>query len=225
MTFILPEQHPRLLHLTPYLRGDALGAIGVAAKLRRRGLVWGIDQNGICDRDDVTWVLHWPSYRKQYPFVATGEYRGRGPLRREVRIPVPSSWPEKLWDLRSDQVARLRSRQIGGRRPHRARVHMHRAAERGVPWILEVKHSPGYRRRPAWDQLAEDRRAVDAHKVGVMTLQTQWPSNEACLEVLEHAVEVGFPAALLPRAPRPPGWSRWVMLGIRKWGRWRAVRR
>lgn len=228
MTFVLPEQHPRLLHLSPYLRGDSLAAIAVAGRLRRRGLVWGIDQNGVCDLDDVTWILHWPDYRKQWRAVWTGQYTGRGPLRREVRIPIPESWPRHVWHLRSAQVERLRSRRRpGGRRPHRARVHMHRAAELGVPWILEVKHSPGYRRREAWAKLAADRRATHATRVGVMTLQTQWADDDVALEVLELAIDVGgFPAALLPRAPRPRDWStRWVMLGIRKWGSWRAVRR
>jgi len=225
LTFVLPEHHPRLLHLTPYLRGDSLAAIALAGRLRRRGLVWGIDQNAVADVDDVSWITHWPEYRKQYPYVATGEFRGRGALRREVRIPVPSSWPRKLWDLHSHQVERLRSAQVGGRRPRRARVHMLRALERDVPLMIEVKHSPAYRHRAAWVKLAQDRAAVGARRVGIMTLQTQWPDDEACLEVLEHAVEAEFPVALLPRAPRPAGWSRWVMLGVRKWGRWRAVRR
>lgn len=227
MTFVLPEQHPKLVHLSPYLRGDSLAALAIAGRLRRRGLIWGIDQNGVCDDEGQTWVTHWPEYRKQYKAVWTGQYVGRGRLRREVKIPVPASWPKHLWDLKSAQVERLRERRTpGGRRPLRARTHMHRAAELGVPWILEVKHSPGYRTRLAWERLAADRKAARATRVGVMTLQTQWPNDEAAYAVLELAVEVGgFPVALLPRAPRPADWgTRWVMLGVRKWGRWRARR-
>jgi hypothetical protein len=225
VTFVLPERHPKLLHLSPYLRGDSLAAITLAGKLGRLGRVWGIDQNGVCDQDGTVWVLHWPTYRKQYPWIWTGHYVGTGPRRREVRRRVPDSWPEHVWDLSSDEVELLRSAPIGGRRPHRARVHMAHAADRNVRWILEVKHSPGFRDRAVWEQLAADRRSVRATRVGVMTLQTQWSTDEIAFEVLEHAVEVGFPVALLPRRRRPADWStRWVMLGVRKWGSWRAKR-
>jgi hypothetical protein len=221
LTFVLPDHHPRLLHLSPYLRGDALGAIGLAARLRDRGLVWGIDQNGVCDAEGCTWVQHWPEYRQQYPFVWTGRYVGRGPTRREERIRVPDHWPAKLWDLKSEQVARLRSRRLGGRRPHPARAHFHRAAEYGVPLMLEVKHSPGFRHAATWAKLEKDRRDTGAHRVGIMTLQTQWVTDEVAYEVAELAVEHKFPVALLPRRGRPKDWQKWILLGVRRWGPWR----
>jgi DNA-binding transcriptional LysR family regulator len=184
--------------------------------------VWGIDQNGVADADEETWILHWPAFRKQYPYVWTGRYIGTGPTRREERILVPEHWPAHVWDLRSEQVDRLRSRRIGGRRPHRARTHMHLARELDVPWILEVKHSPAYRHPGAWAKLRAARIASGIRKVGVMTLQTQWVSDQVAYAVLEKAVEAGFGVALLPRRGKPRDWNpRWVLLGVRQWGPWR----
>lgn len=224
MTFVLPEHHPKLLHLLPYLVGDSLAAIDVAARLRARGLVWGIDQNGVCDGELCTWVLHWPEYRKQYPWIWTGRMVGKGILRREERVPVPDHWPAKIWHLDTDQVMVLRSAKYGGKRPHKARAHFHKAALRRVPLMLEVKHAPGFRNRETWIRLAADRDAAGIHRVGIMTLQTQWPSDDVAYEVLELAVEHAFPVALLPRAPRPADWStKWVLLGVRQWGPWRRA--
>jgi hypothetical protein len=203
--------HPRLLHLSPYLRGDSLGAIRLAARLRKYGRTWGIDQNGNRTRPGTVWVLHWARYRWQYPFHWTGRTTRTG---REIRARVPRDWPVKFHDLTDHQAAMLRSSLIGGRRPHRARRHMVAAADAGVPWCLEGKNKM---HGADWDQLTADAHASGAVVV-YMTLSS-WPDWQ---HAIREAADRGWAVAVLPRTRRPADWVEFQQeTGCQVWGRWR----
>lgn len=212
----IPARHPRIAHFMPYLVGDSLRGLKRAKRLRFRY----VDQNAHSDAQGLTWVLHWRKYRKQYRWIWTGRFVGKGRTRREQRRRVPKSWPQDFAQLTSAQVRLLRSRKIGGVRPYRARTHFALAHELGLKLCLEVKRSPHYLREPAWDNLAADRAATGAAVI-IMTLQSQGGDDEA-LTRLTWARRKAFPVALLPRGERPADWfTAWQPLGIQVWGRWR----
>lgn len=194
--------HPHLAHFLPYLTGDSLRAITRAGRLRRLGRVWGIDQNGNRSAQRTVWILHWGRYRWQFPFIATPKG-----LRR-----VPRSWPKQFHDLTDDQAAQLRT--VTGRRPYRARTHMHRAAEVGIPWCLEGK---GRMAGADWDRLTAEAVASGATVV-YMTLSS-WPDwQQAVREAAAH----GWAVAVLPRTPRPANWAEFhAETGCQVWGSWR----
>lgn len=196
------DHHPRLAHFLPYLTGDSLAAIRRAAWLRRRGRVWGIDQNGNRTRTGTVWILHWSRYRWQYPLHATPSG-----LRR-----VPKTWPTHFGQLTDAQAAQLRT--VTGRRPHRARRHMAVAAEAGVPWCLEGKnrmHSAD------WDALTADAVATRATVV-YMTLSS-WPDWQ---DAIREASQRGWAVAVLPRTHRPGNWAEFqAETGCQVWGHWR----
>jgi hypothetical protein len=202
--------HPQLAHFLPYLTGDSLAAIRRAGRLRRLGRVWGIDQNGNRTADRTAWILHWGRWRLQYPFVATGRVTATG---REIRALAPRSWPRHFSELTDEQAARLRQLPAGGRRPHRARVHMEVAAQQNVPWCLEGK---GRFHGVDWDRLTAD--AVETGVVAVFMVLTSWPDWRA--DVREAAAR-GWAVAVLPRTPRPADWAEFHALGVQVWGSWR----
>lgn len=215
-SFPVPARHPRTAHFMPYLFGDSLAALKRAKRLRFKY----VDQNGLCDAEGQTWISHWPKYRKQYRWYFTGRTTGSGNRRREIRARVPAHWPEKFHNLTTAQAASLRSARIGGRRPLRARTHMHEAHRLGLVLCLEVKNSPGFLKASTWHRLAGDRDATGC-RVIVMTLQNQGGNAHAFVR-LTGAHAAGFPVALLPRGKRPSNWhAAWVPMGVRQWGRWR----
>lgn len=196
------RHHPHLAHFLPYLTGDSLRAINRAARLRRAGAVWGIDQNGNRTAQRTVWILHWGQYRWQYPLIVTPSGRRR----------VPATWPKQFHDLTDDQAAQLRT--LTGRRPHRARVHMHHAAEQGIPWCLEGK---GRMAGADWDALTADAVASGATVV-YMTLSS-WPDWE---EAVTEAAIRGWAVAVLPRTKRPADWAAFqAATGCQVWGSWR----
>lgn len=215
---VLPEHHPRLLHLMPYRRGDSLTAIKHAARSRR---VWGIDQNLLCTADDIPVVMHWPKlWKGGWRWEWTGELVGKGKLRREKRRRVPKG---RRGDTVSSQpwsvVSRRRTRRWGGQRPYQARTHMAVAAAEDVPLMLEAKGSPGLHGAKVWRQLRADQLATGA-RVGVMTLPTLRGGWTGALHRLDLAHTVGgFPVAVLPRGPKPAWWDdAAARIGVRWWG-------
>lgn len=204
------RHHPHLAHFMPYLTGDSLGAIRRAARLRRLGLVWGIDQNGNRTADRTAWILHWGRYRWQYPLYWTGRTTSSG---REIRARVPASWPRQFSQLTDAQAVLLRSLPVGGRRPHRAKVHMAAAAHHGVPWCLEGK---GHFHGVDWDRLTAE--AVETGVTCVFMVLTSWPDWRT--DVRE-ATARGWAVAVLPRTPKPADWPEFAALGVQVWGRWR----
>lgn len=214
---VMPNRHPRLLHLAPYLRGDSLGAITRAWRLRR----WGIDQNGNNSAQGTTWVLHWGRFRKQWRWYWTGTYRGRGWRRREVRARVPKAWPGAINDLNDSQIEVLRSARVGGRRPYKAVTHMHHAAElqrrrpsQDFTWVLEMKG--GFNKPSILERLAHDANRSGV-QMAVMTL-TSIPGWRTRAKL---AKAQGFQVAVLPRGRKPGDWQDFADLGIKVWGRWR----
>lgn len=205
--------HPHLAHFLPYLTGDSLAAIKRAGRLRRLGLVWGIDQNGNATHDLVVFILHWRRYRLQYRYVWTGEHHPGG---REKRVLVPRSWPKFFDQLTAAQADRLRSAPSGGRRPYRARTHMAAAAAQGIPWCLEGKGSPGLATAGCWDHLTAD--AIATGVTGVFMVMTSWPNWR---DEVRQAVAHGWAVAVLPRTPKPADWPEFAAAGVQVWGRWR----
>lgn len=195
------HHHPKLAHFLPYLTGDSLRAIRRAARLRRLGRVWGIDQNGNRTADRTVWILHWSRYRWQYPLIATPSGRRR----------VPKSWPAHFHQLTDEQAAQLRT--VTGRRPHRARRHMVEAAEAGVPWCLEGKNQM---HGADWDRLTAD--AIASGAVVVFMVLTSWPDWR---QDVREAVAHGWAVAVLPRTPKPADWHEFEVLGVQVWGSWR----
>lgn len=213
-----PHRHPHTVHRMPYLLGDSLTTLRWAKRMRR---IY-VDQNALLDRQGAVWIMHWPMFRKSWRWMWTGRYRGKGRLRREVRVRVPASWPAKVQLLSTKQVGQLRSRKVGGRRPHRARTHFQLSADLGRVLCMEVKrnHRAWEVSAELWDGLARDRDATGA-RVGVMTLGNQPGGNDAAFRVLTMARARNFPVALLPRSPKPSAadWrARWAPAGIEWWG-------
>jgi hypothetical protein len=208
--------HPRLAHFLPYLTGDSLGAINRAAVLRRLGRVWGIDQNGNCTLDQVVFILHWRRYRLQFPYVWTGTYTGTGRTRREKRVLVPQSWPRYFEQLTAEQASRLRQSPLGGRRPYRAISHMRLAAEKGIPWCLEGKGSPGLALPGTWDRLTGE--ALQTGVTCVFMVLTSWPNWQA---EVRQALDHGWAVAVLPRTSKPANWPELHAAGVQVWGTWR----
>lgn len=194
----------------PYLIGDALAAIHRAAKA---GLKW-IDQNGNVTLDGWCFILHWRRYRLQFPFYWTGRRTKGG---REIRRPVPASWPRYFDHLTKDQAERLRSSLVGGKRPRLARAHMLAADAWDVNWCLEGKGSPGFTQEVTWDRLDEWLASTQAR--AVFMCLTSWP-NWRRMVAMAHSH--GWAVAVLPRTAKPADWAaREGAMGVQVWGRWR----
>jgi hypothetical protein len=214
---LTPQHHPRVAHFMPYLRGDSLAAIWLAIKL---GFKY-IDQNGQCDADGTVWITHWGRFRKQYMWMWTGQYKGRGKLRREVRVKVTFKG-QKIEQLHTHEVDKLRSARFGGQRPRTARRHMEVCAAANITLCFEAKDSVGFLTPAVWARLRQDAIATGAVVI-VMTLTSLYrpghpedPYTRAALAVTTG----GFPAAMLPRTHRPADLQRLHNLGIEVWGRW-----
>lgn len=207
---MIPTRRPRIAHFLPYLFGDSPRAIRVAKRL---GWPW-IDQNGHADRAGVAWVLHWRRYRLEFPWYWTGRYVGR----REVRRPVPRTWPRYFDNLTTRQASRLRSQPLGGRRPRKAVAHMGLAAEADIGWAYEAKNSPPFTQVATWERVASDRDRTGA-RVVIMVL-TSWAYWR---KIVRAALAAGLPVAVLPRTPKPADWSEFEAQGVRVWGRWRRA--
>jgi hypothetical protein len=211
----MPRSHPRVAHFMPYLRGDSMRAIWLAV---RHGYRF-IDQNVQKDAEGERWVIHWGRFRKQWTWQWTGEYVGTGRLRREKRVRVRYHH-NFLRQLSTEQVSRLRSRRIGGTRPRKLRDHMAECARRRIILCSEFKYTPN---REEWAEIARDAAQTGVTMI-VMRLSNVSGGIVGAFHCLSWAVEVGFAAALLPRGRKPVDWeTKWVPLGIQKWGYWRRT--
>lgn len=204
------RRHPAIAHLMPYLRGDSLHAIWFAARILRRKF---IDQNAQADRSGLVWIMHWANlWKGGYRWEWTGQHDAKG---REIRHQIPRHRRgEHINELSSEQVARRRTAQYGGRRPHTAEASMARCAKYGVTLCLEGKGTCVGARPFAYLAAAAKRTGC---AVVFMTLQSirGWRTR------LADALAVDFACALLPRGPKPADWSRIAAQGVQVWGRWR----
>lgn len=203
---VMPNHHPRIAHLMPYLFGDSPHALIVAHRLGYRF----IDRNGQRDRNNVVWIMHWADLRKGgYRWVFTGNHDAKG---REIRARVPKG--TKVHHCSTDYVGRLRTRKHGGRRPHTAAEDMAGCKARGLTMCLEGK---GTVTTPGAFAYIANASARTGCPVIFMTLQSigGWRTR------LTLAHGVNLPLALLPRGPKPGDWPRFRAMGVRRWGRWR----
>lgn len=212
---VMPRRHPRIAHFMPYLKGDSLRAIVLAVRLKYHF----IDQNVQQDGQGFLWVLHWGRWRKQWRWMWTGRYVTRRGKRIEERVRCHYR-RDKINQLSTEQVSRLRSKVRGGTRPLPLRTHMEWCAARHIILCAEFKFTA------SGEQAAQV--AKDAIETGcvviVMRLSNVAGGIHGAFLTLARFAEVGICVALLPRGRKPVDWeTRWVPLGIQKWGRWRRT--
>lgn len=203
-------RHPKIAHLMPYVRGDSLGAVWIAARVLRRKF---IDQNAQEDADHLVWVVHWAKLRKiGVRWLFTGKYDAKGrEIRRRLTVHELNT---SINDHPTEFVARLRFRERGGRRLRTAYDHMARCARYGITLCLEGK---GTLKHPeAFEYIAES-----AIKTGVRIVFMRLQSIAGWREAFQHALAVDLKCALLPRMARPADWVTWRNRGVQRWGYWR----
>jgi hypothetical protein len=204
------RRHPRIAHLMPYMWSDSLRSVRVAKRLGFRFT----DKNGQVDADRVTWIVHWAVIGKNrgLTWIATDHRDARG---REVRRRLTKAeLASRIKDHPTEWVARLRTREHGGRRLYTAREMMAEHARLDMTMCLEGKATMKGAR--AFQLLAGD-----AIATGVRIVFMRLQDIPGWRKAFRRALAVGLVCALLPRGPRPADWASWKARGVQRWGSWR----